>query len=140
MKNTKYSGFSFTIWGVLLVALLMRFLLPVLALSITQDLEMFNRGDTLSFIIPAKKLIEFGQFLNIDNQPELFRTPGYPLLLIPGILVGHVEVVTIFIQIMLDCLTVYLIYKIALLLFERDEIAIVCALLYAIEPLPILRS
>lgn len=140
MKNTKDSGFSFIIWGVLLVALLMRFLLPVLALSITQNLEMFNRGDTLSFIIPAKKLIEFGQFLNIDNQPELFRTPGYPLLLIPGLLVGNVENVTIFIQIILDCLTIYLIYKIALLLFERDEIAIVCALLYAIEPLPILRS
>ncbi|MFB8797287.1 MAG: glycosyltransferase family 39 protein [Microcoleus sp.] len=140
MKNTKDSGFSFTIWGVLLVALLMRLLLPVLALSITQDLEMFNRGDTLSFIIPAKKLIEFGQFLNIDDRPELFRTPGYPLLLIPGLLVGHVENVTIFIQIILDCLTVYLIYKIALLLFKKDEIAILCALLYAIEPLPILRS
>lgn len=140
IKNTERFMPKFTILSVLLVALLMRFLLPVLALSITQDLEMFNRGDTLSFIIPAKKLIEFGQFLNIDNQPELFRTPGYPLLLIPGILVGHVEVVTIFIQIIIDCLTVYLIYKIALLLFERDEIAIICALLYAIEPLPILRS
>jgi hypothetical protein len=140
IKNTEKFMPKFTILSVLLVALFMRLLLPVLALSITQDLEMFNRGDTLSFIIPAKKLIEVGQFLNIDNQPELFRTPGYPLLLIPGILLGYVENMTVFIQIILDCLTVYLIYKIALLLFERDEIAIVCALLYAIEPLPILRS
>ncbi|WP_377479771.1 MAG: glycosyltransferase family 39 protein [Microcoleus anatoxicus] len=140
IKNTQKFMPNFTILSVLLLALLMRVLLPVLALSITQNLEMFNRGDTLSFIIPAKKLIEVGQFLNIDNQPELFRTPGYPLLLIPGLLVGNVENVTIFIQIILDCLTVYLIYKIALLLFKKDEIAIVCALLYAIEPLPILRS
>ncbi|MEG4865196.1 MULTISPECIES: glycosyltransferase family 39 protein [unclassified Microcoleus] len=140
IKNTKKFRPKFTIFSLLLVALLMRLLLPVLALSITQNLEMFNRGDTLSFIIPANKLIEFGQFLNIDNQPELFRTPGYPLLLIPGILLGYVGNVTVFIQIILDCLTVYLIYKIALLLFKKDEIAIVCALLYAIEPLPILRS
>ncbi|MDF0556889.1 glycosyltransferase family 39 protein [Kamptonema sp. UHCC 0994] len=140
MKNTKKNTANITIVAVLLVALLMRLLLPVLALIITQDLELFNRGDTLSYTIPAKKLIELGQFLNIDNQPELFRTPGYPLLLIPGLLAGNVEIVTIFIQIILDCLTVYLIYKIALLLFKRDEIAIVCALLYAIEPLPILRS
>ena len=31
------------------------------------------------------------------------------------------ENVTVFIQIILDCLTVYLIYKIALVLFEREE-------------------
>lgn len=140
MKNTKQFLPIFTISTVLLVALVMRLILPVLAWLITQDLEMFNRGDTLSFIIPAKKLIELGQFLNIDNQPELFRTPGYPLLLIPGLLVGNVESVTIFIQIILDCFTVYLIYKIALLLFKRDKIAIICALLYAIEPVPILRA
>ncbi len=140
MKNTRRLIPSHTILAVLLIALLMRLLLPALALIVAQNLEMFNRGDTLSFIIPAKKLIEFGHFLNFDDKPELFRTPGYPLLLIPGLLVGNVETVTILFQIILDCFTVYLIYKIALLLFKRDNIAILCALLYAIEPLPILRS
>ncbi len=88
-------------------------------------------------LITARKLIESGQFAN-SVQPEIFRTPGYPLLLIPGILLGQQELVAIFIQIMLSCFTIFLIYKIALAIWGESKIATFCALLYAIEPVSIL--
>jgi Dolichyl-phosphate-mannose-protein mannosyltransferase len=70
--------------------------------------------------------------------PEILRTPGYPLLLIPGLLLDRLELVTISLQIMLTCLTMYMVYRIAQLLFECENAAIVAAALFAIEPVSIL--
>jgi 4-amino-4-deoxy-L-arabinose transferase-like glycosyltransferase len=94
-------------------------------------------ADTDSYLVTARKLIESGQFAT-SVQPEIFRTPGYPLLLIPGILLGQQELVAIFIQIMLSCFTIFLIYKIALAIWGESKIATFCALLYAVEPVSIL--
>jgi hypothetical protein len=65
------------------------------------------------------------------------RTPGYSVFLIPGALVNHVELVTIFVQILLSCLTVYLVYATTDLLFGHRKVALLAALLYAVEPLSI---
>lgn len=70
-------------------------------------------------------------------MPEIFRPPGYPIFLIPGLLFGKPELFTIACQIILSCLTVFLVYKIALGLFERSDAAVLSAALYALEPLSI---
>jgi len=44
----------------------------------------------------------------------------------------NVKLVTIFLQIILSCFTVYFIYKISLTLFNNEQIALVSALLYTI--------
>jgi Dolichyl-phosphate-mannose-protein mannosyltransferase len=66
------------------------------------------------------------------------RTPGYPLLLTVGLLCRRLEIVTIILQITLSCFTVYLVFLTSLLLFESEQIALIAAALYAIEPLSIL--
>ncbi|HAT12827.1 MAG TPA: hypothetical protein DCS91_03810 [Microcoleaceae bacterium UBA11344] len=139
MNERKNFRFSFTILAVLLIGCLLRLAVPTLVFIFTQDLKIFYGNDTGSFMQPAFQLIEHGKFFN-NGQPELFRTPGYPLFLIPGMLLGHLEIVTIPMQIFLDCFTIYLIYKIALHLFKVEKIATLCAFLYAIEPLAVLRS
>lgn len=73
-----------------------------------------------------------------NGVPEIARTPGYPILLLPGIVLGNIDFVTIALQIALSSLSVYLVFKVALLLFENTRIATLCALLYAVEPLSIL--
>jgi len=136
MNNTKIYGFNFTIRGVLTIAFLLRCLLTSVVFAINHTSGAYTL-DTESYLITARKLIESGQFAN-SVQPEIFRTPGYPLLLIPGILLGQQELVAIFIQIMLSCFTIFLIYKIALAIWGESKIATFCALLYAIEPVSIL--
>lgn len=37
--------------------------------------------DTPTYLVPADNLLQKHEFVNEHNRPELFRTPGYPLLL-----------------------------------------------------------
>jgi Dolichyl-phosphate-mannose-protein mannosyltransferase len=51
---------------------------------------------------------------------------------------GHLESVTIALQILVSCFTVYMVYLTAHILFEGERMALIAATLYAIEPLSIL--
>jgi 4-amino-4-deoxy-L-arabinose transferase-like glycosyltransferase len=124
---------------ILFAALLIRLLLPIVAFIHTQDLLSFHAADTESYVAPAMGIIKYGRYTNfVDGQPELARTPLLPLMLVPGLLLNSLEPVTIALQIALSCLTVYLVYKIALLVFGNAKIAAISAGMYAIEPLSVL--
>jgi len=125
------------IWSVLLLALTIRLFVPLLAFFYTQDYLIFHRPDTATYLRPAENLLSTGQFTG-NELPEILRTPGYPLLLIPGLLSDKTEAVTITLQILLSCLTCYLVFRASLLLFERHNVALLCALMYAVEPLSII--
>ena len=122
---------------IILLALALRVAFPVLILGLSQDINVFYDNDTIEYIEPARGLITSGQFAT-KGVPEIERTPGYPLLLIPGIILGHIELVTIALQIVLSCFSVFIIYKIGILLFDTHEIAVLCAALLAVEPLSIM--
>ena len=51
---------------------------------ISGDFSVFYEGDSMSYLQPAKEMIESGTF-SVAGHPELFRTPGYPLMLVPGL-------------------------------------------------------
>jgi hypothetical protein len=122
--------------SVLALALVLRVLLPVLAWVYTGDPKTFLTDDSSSFLRPAQSLLRTGRFA-LPAGPEIERPPGYPVFLLPGLAAGHVIPVTIALQVLASCLTVYLVYRITLLLFERRRLAVSCALLYAFEPLSI---
>jgi len=119
------------------LALLLRILFPILGYSCTRDVTIFYTPDTASYIAPAGELIAHYRFFS-DSVPEIIRTPGYPLLLTAGLVLGRLELATIALQILLSCFTVFMVYRTACLLFELEEIALIAAALYAIEPLSIL--
>lgn len=127
----------FNIWFVLGVALFLRALLPTLGYCYTRDASIFYTPDTASYIEPARELVSHHRFFS-SGAPEIVRTPGYPLLLTPGLLIGRLELTTITLQVLLSCFTVFMVYRTAYLLFEREKIALIAAALYAIEPLSIL--
>lgn len=128
-----------SIWGILLLSFIIRGSLPIIAFIVNRDYSVFHVIDTDRYIKTAIELVSSGTF-SLNGIPEVVRTPGYPVLLIPGILSGNLEAVTIFIQIILSCLTTYFVYRIALLLFDNIKVATLSALLYAIEPLSIVFS
>ena len=123
------------IWYVLAAALAIRMLVPVLAAAVAAD-PVVDPPDTSAYKTLAEVLAGTGRFER-GGRAEIIRTPGYPLLLVPGVMLGGVELVTIPLQIVLSCLTVYLVYRVALLLFGDGRAAVLCALLYALEPLSV---
>jgi len=126
---------SRTIWLVLALATALRAALPLIAVAVTRDASVFHTPDSASYVALAQGLAS-GRF-QTGGEPEIVRTPGYPLLLVPGVLLGRVELVAIAIQVLLNVLTAYLLYRIAWLLFENAAVAWGAALLYALDPLSI---
>jgi Dolichyl-phosphate-mannose-protein mannosyltransferase len=122
---------------VLGLALLLRALLPILGYCYTHDVTIFDTPDTESYVAPARELVVHQRFFS-DGSPDLIRTPGYPLLLTVGLRLGLLKPATITLQVLLSCFTVFMVYRTAVLLFDNEEIAVIAAGLYAIDPLSIL--
>jgi 4-amino-4-deoxy-L-arabinose transferase-like glycosyltransferase len=125
------------IFAIVGLAFLLRCALPSAAYLYHHDLTPFYHPDSLSYLKPALALAKYHTFSHSDGTREIGRPPGYPVFLLPGASVNHLELVTIFLQILLSCFTVYLVYETTLLIFEQRTAALIAALLYAIEPLSI---
>lgn len=119
------------------MALALRLAAPLVALAVTPRGPLTREPDSYGYIDLAEKLVERQGFSN-RGKPELARTPGYPLFLSIGVLAGHVDGVTIALQIGLGCLTAWLVFQTAKVLFDRTDAAFAAGLLYACEPLSVL--
>jgi 4-amino-4-deoxy-L-arabinose transferase-like glycosyltransferase len=100
----------------------------------------FLAGDSPTYLTPAASLASRGAFLNLHGTPELFRPPGYPLLLAVGCLFGHPTFFALAAQLALSAGIVAGTYTIARRLFGDGRIATVCAFAAAIEPTMLLWS
>lgn len=132
-KNDSPPSFRF----VLAVAIGLRLAVPLLGWAVAQPAPLWHEPDTAGYLTAAEQLVRTARF-GTAEQPEIVRTPGYPLLLAVGVAIGHVDAVTIALQIALGGLTVWLVYAAALTMFERREIALVSAWFCACEPLSVL--
>lgn len=115
---------------------MLRVLTPLAALATAHAEPMFHEPDTAGYLRAAEQLATTGQFATADG-PEIVRTPGYPLLLAFGVLAGRVDAVTIGLQIVLSCISVWLVYRLGLLL-EGRRAGLAAAWLLACEPLSVL--
>ena len=136
-----------TLGRILALALALRLAVALVAYGAAGPGALIAR-DSSSYLRPAEELARTGQFTR-DGAPEILRTPGYPLFLIPGLLTGHVAFVTVVLQALLGTATVYLVYGATRHLggaappgcggaAGSPAPAQVAALLYAFEPLSIL--
>jgi hypothetical protein len=112
-------------------------LLPVSAVLYTRDPTVFHVSDTGSYLVVAESLLRHGRF-GVDSTPDITRTPGYPIFLIPGLSGGQLEAVTLVLQIALSVVSVSLVFGLAHLVSRRRDIAWWAALLYAVEPLSVI--
>jgi hypothetical protein len=122
---------------VVVIALIIRVALPLLAMALTHDYMRFHQPDTAGYLALAEGMITDGSFAQ-NGHPELLRTPGYPAFLVLGIASGNIEAVIISFQILLSCLTVYLVFFICLEMSGSAHTAIIACCLLAIEPLSII--
>lgn len=122
---------------ILIAALLLRLALAGAMLWVGGEPEVFHRPDTGSYVQPAQELLESGRYTS-EGRPELFRTPGYPLFLLAGVWLGEVELVTVFLQALVGTVTVWLLYRIGVMLGGGRNPGRAAAALYAVEPLALL--
>jgi 4-amino-4-deoxy-L-arabinose transferase-like glycosyltransferase len=120
---------------VLGLAFLLRFLF-VIAGSL-HGRAAFFAPDSGSYLAAARQLVTHHHFFSVADLPEISRTPGYPVMLGAGLVLHCLVPVTIGLQIFLSCLTVYLVYRVTVVVFSAKP-ALVAATLCAIEPLSIL--
>ena len=76
------------------MAVLVRAAFAIGTWLIMRDPGVFYMTDTGSYVVPARELLARGTF-TARGEPELLRTPGYPLFLLPGMWLGHLVTTTI---------------------------------------------
>jgi hypothetical protein len=104
----------------------------------------FFRGDTLGYIGLAQSLLH-GSFLSpgtysIQGTPEIFRPPGYPLILLPAIALQHVVIIGLLENFLLAAVSAWLVWRIVTDLFPGSKAAFWAVLLYCFEPMGLVDS
>ncbi len=137
---TYFVGFEGpSIWHVLAANVCLRLLVCLLAWNICSEngLTPFDANlDTGQYIEIATNLITNFTFSR-DGVPEIVRTPGYPLVLIPGLLTSHPYAVTILIHILFSCVTAYSVFAIGAMCFHSRRIGLLAGVLTTVEPLSV---
>lgn len=118
----------------LVVTLLCRLAVLAAGYGYTRDLSIFHNPDTRTYVEPARYMLASGEFREDGGQPVVYRTPGYPLFLIPGLFLGSLEAVTIGLQLIVAVLAGMVVYRTGILLFSSRRAAFCALLLFAIEP------
>ncbi len=95
------------------------------------------RPDTASYLEPGRNLLLRGEFV-VAGQPDICRTPGYPLFLALTSLAGPVTAALA--QVLLSVFSVVLVWRLARAVFHDGRIALAAAWIFAFEPLSVLYS
>lgn len=98
----------------------------------------FFRADTPEYVNTAESLLH-GSFsssgyFSPQGTPELYRTPGYPLLVLLGVAAHHVAVVAIVENLFLAAFSAWLVWLISEELFPKSGAAFWATMLYCFEP------
>lgn len=118
------------------LALALRIALAVAAWCVQPDLRTWSLPDTESYVAPARSLLRSGSFA-VGPTPEIMRTPGFPVLLLPGLAAGPWKPATFSLQLGLAALTTCLVARIARAWTGSERVGWTAAGLYACDPLSI---
>lgn len=116
-------------WGIIATAFLCR---GVLLLAIGPNPQYAYVSDSPSYYVPAQSLRSTGSYsTQVDGQwvPELYRTPGYPVFLIPFLGASGVHYRALqWCQALLNALSVGLLYLCGMLLWDSRRASLVAGL------------
>lgn len=127
-----------SIWKIILVALTLRLIFVfVISPIFFQDRDLEAGGD---YDVIAKSLLEGKGFVYSNGQIELFRPPLYVVFVAAHyFLFGYGNWAIIISHILLSLISIYLIWRIALLVTLNEVMAKSAALFYSVYPFAIWR-
>lgn len=99
--------------------------------------SVFLTLDSPGYVYLATSLVH-GSFGT--GNPEIFRTPGYPLLLLPAVLFQHYIIVALLENVLFCAVSAWLIYRITTMLAPESPAAFWAVLLYCFEPIGFLEA
>lgn len=137
LQLSPFKSTSRTLWRIIALAAALRLGVACLAWAVNGSAAGFHAPDTELYVRGAEQLWRHGEF-TIDGDAEILRTPGYSVMLIPGVVLGQVEWVAILLQTALCCVSVFLVYRIGFELTGREDCGLWAAALYAVNPLSVL--
>lgn len=122
----------------LLLAVVTRMAFVILPETTLWTKAVASIGDSREYVALAKNLVHhqtFSRDAAPPFRPELFRTPGYPLLLaLPFAVFGSWLAWPLLLQLLLSLATIWLTWKLALELGLAPRTAALAALLVALSP------
>jgi len=126
------------VWVLLIVVFVSRLLFALLIWRQTGP-SGFTSPDTPTYILPAQSLITHGSFSSHET-PEISRTPGYPLLLVPAVAFSHPIAVGLLENFLLATASGVLIWLIVRDSLPASNAALWAIALYCLEPVGLLYS
>jgi 4-amino-4-deoxy-L-arabinose transferase-like glycosyltransferase len=95
------------------LAIVLRLLLPALVVLQRADGQpVFMTNDSVQYLTAARSIVEHGRY-DGERGPELFRPPGYPLLLTGGVLLAAPVPFALLVQGLLGGIVVLLVHRCA---------------------------
>jgi 4-amino-4-deoxy-L-arabinose transferase-like glycosyltransferase len=98
----------------------------------------FGSPDTATYVGLAASLVH-GSFSS-NGVPDVVRTPGYPLLLVPAVASYHPTLIALFENLLLATVSAWLIWKIVREIAPFSKACVWAVLLYCFEPVGFLYS
>jgi len=126
------------VWALLIIIFVSRLLFASLIWKQTGP-SGFVSPDTPTYILPAQSLITHGSFSSYET-PEIVRTPGYPLLLVPAVAFGHPIAIGLLENFLLATASGALIWLIVRDSLPASNAGLWAILLYCPEPVGLLYS
>jgi len=124
-------------WSLLALTFLSRFLFALLVWHL-DGFQGFLSPDSLGYVAMAQSLLH-GSF-SFGGMPEIVRTPGYPLLLLPAVASHHLVVIALLENFSMAAASAWLVWKIAGDLAPSSKAAWWAVLFYCFEPVGFLFS
>jgi 4-amino-4-deoxy-L-arabinose transferase-like glycosyltransferase len=137
MINTKLAHSRCSFPALLLTVLASRLLFAFVIWKVGGP-SAFLAPDSYGYLVLARSLLH-GSF-STAGLPEIWRTPGYPLFLVPAVAVGHPVLIGLLGNFFLVGLTTWLIWRLANSLLPGSNAGVWAVLLYGIEPVSVLHS
>lgn len=126
-------------WTIVGAALAVRWWMFLAAVVVSGSGPRVYEPDSTGYVALAESLLREARLFQGD-LPELYRTPGYPAALAPGVLLKHPAAYAVVIQGLLGAATVALVFRLAVSFNLGPAIARRAAWLFALEPLSVLYS
>jgi hypothetical protein len=122
--------------GPIIAAAVIRLTLLAITLARNGSSALFQ-VDPGTYLEPGRNLILHGCFA-VDGVPDLFRTPGYPLLLAITSLAGFPAAAVV--NVILSVFTVFLVWRLGWTVSGDNRIALGAAWIFAFEPMSVVYS
>ena len=133
LTNAKHTGVQSGLLLLLILVALSRLLFAIVIWKVNGP-SGFYLSDSFGYVYLAQSLLH-GSFLRADAQPDIFRTPGYPLSLLPAAISGHFVFAAILENILFAVASAWLIWKITSDLLPGTKAAYWAVMLYCFEPM-----